>query len=420
MVIRISPGGLKGGLKLPSSKSAAHRLIMGAALCREGTTILEDVSVSEDITATLEGVRALGTAVERVGNDWHIGPIKPTVGGIIDCGASGSTLRFLMPVGGALGAEATFLGRDKLPSRPLTPYFREFPSHGLNIEGERLPIRLSGRLRGGKYRIEGNISSQFITGLLYALPLCEEDSQLEIQGHLESEPYVNMTIAALKTFGIAVYKESYGYSVPGRQRYAGAEERVLVEPDLSQGAFFLVANALGSKVSIEGLEGVLRTTRQGDGRIVEILEKMGYNYRNPHFSRALDHFEVDVSDIPDLVPVLAVLGSFGSRPSRITNASRLRLKECDRLAVMAGTINALGGHVEETSDSLTIHPKRLRGGVVDGSGDHRIVMAAAVAATAAEGPVTITGAEAVDKSYPQFFRDFNQLGGISHVITLEA
>ncbi len=378
-------------------------MIMAAALA-DGVSEVSGVTVSDDITVTCNAMEALGADILPDGDLYTVRGIRtPSAQAHIDCGESGSTLRFVIPVAAALGTDTTLYGRAKLPTRPVTPYIRELGRKGIKFEpAGGLPMRLTGRLQAGEYELEGDISSQFITGLLFALPLCSEDSIIKLTSPLQSKPYADMTVSVLKGSGIKIHEDTSGglpvYLVKGGQKYL--PRRVRVEGDYSQAAFFYAANALGSEIEIGNLDP---DSVQGDKAIKDITEK---------FSRDRGPFTIDVSDIPDLVPILAVLGSFAKGECRLVNAARLKLKESDRLTVTAGVLNALGGNVTAGDDFLLIKPiERFKGGEISSHNDHRIVMAAAIAATVSDAPVIIHGAEAVNKSYPGFFEDFTSLGG---------
>lgn len=408
MDIRISPSTLRGTVSIPASKSCAHRAIICAALAN-GESRLTGVTMSKDIEATISAMTALGASFEINGSTVTV---RGTNGGIdcadIDCNESGSTLRFVIPIAAAMGIKTVFRGKGRLPQRPIDIYKRELSSHGITFISENMPYEISGRLSGGTFRVEGNVSSQFITGLLFALPLAENDSEIVLTSHLESRPYVDITLDILKRFGISVDETENGFIIKGGQTYAPHSEPV--EGDYSQAAFFYVANALGSQVDIQNL---LPESVQGDRRIVDIIGRTVENGKIVGYSE-------DCSDVPDLVPVLSVLGAYGSKPSLIYNAERLRIKESDRLAACADMLNNLGGNVTVTSDGLDIQPvEKLHGGIIDSFGDHRIVMAAAVAALRCDGDVIIKGAEAAEKSYPDFFRDYIMLGGKADVIDME-
>lgn len=403
MDIRITPSLLHGDVTPPPSKSVAHRLIIAAALAK-GRSVISSVYYSKDIIATIEAMRALGASIECDGSTVTIdGITEPPAKAEIDCNESGSTLRFLIPVACALGVETTFIGRGRLPERPITPYLEELPKHGIEFDySGTMPFTVRGKLTGGEFKIAGDISSQFITGLLLALPLIEGGSRVTLTTKLESRPYVDITRDCLAKFGCDIAEDENGWSVDGT--FLSPCE-CAVEADFSQAAFFCAANALGSNVNINGLNV---NSFQGDKKIVEICKKIVYNKRN-----GLDTaFEADCSDIPDLVPILAVLGSLCSGTTRITGAARLRIKECDRLAAMAESLNAVGGNVTELPDGLAIEGRdSLRGGEVPDFNDHRIPMAMAIASTRCTEPVIIRGAQCVAKSYPDFFEVFGSLGG---------
>ena len=406
MDIKITPNKLHGSVTPPPSKSAAHRMLIAAALA-DGTSVIDRLYPSVDILTTVEAMRQLGAEITVEGERAVVRGIgKAPENAVLDCCESGSTLRFLIPVAAALGVSTTFLGRGKLPERPITPYLQEFPRHGVSFDYKNtMPFAINGQLGGGRYEIDGGISSQFITGLLLALPLTGQRSEIVLTSHLESRPYVDMTIDVMRKFGVNTEETENGFVIPAGQRFTPFDGAV--EGDHSQGAFFEVANTLGSDIAIKGLNV---NSFQGDKKIIEICEEMVYNK-----SGALHPFEVNVSDIPDLVPILAVLGSFCGGESRITGAARLRIKESDRLAAMEDTLNALGGDVTATADSLIIRGKNtLAGGAeVSAYNDHRIAMAMAIAATRCEKPIVIKGAECVRKSYPDFWEVYRSLGGIA-------
>ena len=413
MNIAVRPGPLRGRVEIPASKSVAHRAMIAAALADRPTEIVLN-AVNDDLTATAACLSALGAACERTDFGYRIVPAaqeKNACGAAenasgatdlceiasfptLDCGESGSTRRFLLPVAAALGREARFVGHGRLPERPHDVLLDAMAAHGATADARRLPLQLHGRLRGGTFALPGNVSSQYITGLLLALPLCAGDSVIRLTTRLESAPYVNLTLRALADFGIRAETLPDGWRIPGGQRYH-SPGRVVVEGDWSGAAFWLAANALGSRVECGNLD---EASAQGDRAIRPLLNRLGG--------------EIDVSECPDLVPALAVAAAGFPGRTALVGAARLRLKESDRLASVAALLRALGCAVDEGAESLTIHGGApLTGGTVDGCGDHRIVMAAAVAATAASSPVTILGAQAVAKSYPDFFRDFEALGG---------
>lgn len=403
MDIKIYPSKLIGTVKAPSSKSYSHRMIIAAALA-DGISEVSNVTDSNDITVTAQAMEALGANVLEDSGTYTVRGIRtPSEKADIDCGESGSTLRFIIPIAAALGCESVFSGHGKLPERPITPYVREFASKGVAFEPKSgLPIKITGKLSAGEYSLEGDVSSQFITGLMFALPLCTEDSVIKLTSPLQSKPYADMTIAALKNFGINIFETKMDglplYLIKGNQKYKPC--RVSVEGDYSQAAFFYTANALGSEIEITNLDP---HTSQGDKAIVDIIASCGSEMKP---------FTVDVGDIPDLVPILAVLGCFTKGTSRIVNAARLKIKESDRLTAIADALNAIGGKVTAGGDYLEMQPvDKFTGGEIDSCNDHRIAMAAAIAAIRSDAPVIIRGAEAVRKSYPRFFEDYKALGG---------
>lgn len=408
MDISIKPSVLRGKLSIPSSKSCAHRAIICAALA-EGESTISGVSMSKDIEATIGAMTALGACFDVSGDVIKVRGITDDVkNAVIDCNESGSTLRFVIPIAAALGADAEFIGRGRLPQRPIDIYKRELGRNGVKFLTEEMPYKITGQLNGGVYEIEGDVSSQFVTGLIFALPLLEADSEIVLTSHLESRPYVDITIDILRRFGITVDETEKGFYIAGGQKYTPHDEKI--EGDYSQAAFFFVANALGSQVELENLN---ENSVQGDRKILEIISEMCYN-------GSIGSYKADCSDIPDLVPILAVLGAYGSGESVIYNARRLKIKESDRLETTAALLNNLGGDVEITDDGLIIRPVRtMHGGIVDSFGDHRIVMAAAIAALRIDGEVIIKGAQAAEKSYPDFFKDYINLGGKANVIDLE-
>lgn len=408
MDIRIEPSQLRGTVDIPASKSCAHRALISAALA-EGTSVISGVSMSKDIEATIGAMTALGAEFSVDGTTVTVSGISSRMDkAVIDCNESGSTLRFVIPIAAALGTDSRFIGRGRLPQRPIDIYTRELGKNGVKFLTETMPYDITGTLKGGIFEIEGNVSSQFVTGLLFALPLLEGNSEIRLTSHLESRPYVDITIDILRRFGITVESSENGFRIVGGQKYKPYDYRV--EGDYSQAAFFYVANALGSEVNIANL---VPDSVQGDRKILEILNETCYN-------GSIGCYRADCSDIPDLVPILAVLGAFGSGESVIYNAQRLRIKESDRLVTTAAMLNELGGDVAVTEDGLIIRPTgRMHGGTIDSAGDHRIVMAAAIAATKTDGAVIIRGAEAAEKSYPDFFKDYIHLGGKANVIDLE-
>ena len=404
MDIKITPEMLSGRIIVPPSKSISHRALIAAALA-DGESRIYNLLDCVDITdATIGALRALGAEIEQKGNCTivkGIGTIPEEAD--IDCCESGSTLRFIVPIAAALGCRSTFRGRANLPNRPITPYFTEFKKHGVSFITEKMPYITEGRLSGGIYEIAGNISSQFITGFLFALSLLKEDSIIKITSPLESKPYVDLTIDVMKSFGITVEERENEYYIKGGQKYQPRE--YTVEADMSQAAFFCVAKALGAELEIEGLNP---NSLQGDREILRITDE---------FMKTGKGFDVNASQIPDLVPIMSVLACFGEGTSYIRGCERLRIKECDRLAVTSGELTKLGADIKVEGDTIVINGVReLKGGECDCWTDHRIAMSISIASQRCTSPVILRGAECVSKSYPTFFDDFKMLGGKFDVI----
>ncbi|WP_101697323.1 3-phosphoshikimate 1-carboxyvinyltransferase [Clostridium minihomine] len=414
----LSPSRLCGSVTVPPSKSAAHRAILCAALAR-GKSRLSNVSDSEDIRATLGAIEALGVQVCREGETLFLDSSgKWEDEAEIDCGESGSTLRFLIPILAGLGVDARLTGRGRLPYRPLGTYLECLPPHGAILKTKGgLPLTIDGGLNPGVYSLPGNISSQFITGLLLALPLLPGDSRIELTTPLESAGYIDLTLAVLQSFGVTIQPTDSGWNIPGWQRYQPGE--YTVEGDWSQAAFFLAAGALGGELSIHGLR---RDSAQGDREAASLFRQFGAQIRWQGdvllvSGSSLCGIEIDAAQIPDLVPVLAATAALAKGRTVITGASRLRLKESDRLNAMTEGLTALGAKVTQSSDGLIIDgAERLSAGVAQGCRDHRVVMALSIAALRGGEPTEITDADSISKSYPNFFAEYNRLGGKANVI----
>lgn len=415
MTVVVTPAPLCGEIPAISSKSDAHRHLICAALA-DRPTRLHCPDTSEDIDATMRCLRQLGARIEREGGDITVSPPPSghTIGkASLDCGESGSTLRFLLPVAAALCGEAHFTGRGRLPQRPLGDLAAALGSNGAVCSSDHLPLSVGGQLKSGLFRLPGNVSSQYISGLLFALPLLAGDSEIRLSTALESAAYVDITLHVLGQYGIAVHRREWGFLVPGGQRYRSPGEAA-VDGDWSNAAFFLAAGAIGRPVTVSGLK---ESSPQGDRRIVDLLRQFGANVlvegdRITVSPGALSGQEIDIAETPDLLPVLAVVAACAHGETRFFNGARLRLKESDRLSTTARMIRALGGWAQEDGDELLVRSCGLRGGEADSFQDHRIAMAAAVAAIACAEPVTIARAEAVAKSYPGFFDDYRRLGGL--------
>ena len=396
----VMPSELAGAVRVPASKSAAHRALIGAALA-DGPTRVRIDAMNRDIEATIACLRALGAGVVPGAGCVEVAPISAVAADArLDCGESGSTLRFMLPVACALGATATIVGHGRLPQRPNAALTDALRAHGATIDSDTLPMRASGPLCGGTWTLPGDVSSQYVTGLLFALPLLDADSAIALTTPLQSAAYVDMTLDALHRFDIVVEATAGGWRVPGGQRYR-SPGAIDVEGDWSAAAFWLAANALGADIRLDGLRD---DTAQGDRAALWLTGQPA----------------IDAANVPDLVPALAVAAAGLPQQTIVTGAARLRLKESDRIRTTVDMLTALGHRAWATPDGLVVEggppgPCAEAVRTVDGANDHRIVMAAAVAAAFADRPVRILGAEAVEKSYPGFFRDFEQLGGRYHV-----
>ena len=390
MDIRIFPGKLQGNIAAIPSKSQAHRLLICAAFADKETTLICP-DTNRDIEATAACLRSLSAEIVRNDRGYLVRPaVNIPNTATLNCEESGSTLRFLLPIAGALGLDATFLLSGRLPSRPLSPLWEEMERMGCRLSRPtETTIRCCGKLLSGEYRIDGGVSSQFITGLLFACGLMDGESHISINGVLESKPYVDMTLDAMKLFG----RNITDFAITGG-RYISPGE-VAVEGDWSNAAFFRAANSLGSDVLVENLNF---ESSQGDMACHKLLAEL---------EKATT---VACGDIPDLVPILSIVAAAKSGAT-FKNIRRLRLKESDRVAAVIAMLSALGCQASATEDTLTVLSGQFQGGTVDACGDHRIAMAAAIAATAASSPVTILGAECVNKSYPSFWDEYKRLGG---------
>ena len=391
MDLTITPTKLNGTIRAIPSKSQAHRLLICAAFS-DKTTYLECTQTNEDIEATVRCLCALGAEIVRTKDGYHITPIINVADtATLDCGESGSTLRFLLPIVCALGVNATIIMNGRLPKRPLSPLWEELERMGCTLtHPTENTIQTSGKLTAGTYTIDGNVSSQFITGLLFATALLDGESMISINGRLESKPYVEMTQQALRIFGV----DATDYHVKGSRPFRSPGS-IIVEGDWSNAAFFLAANALENHVQVTNLD---IHSLQGDRAVAQILKNLN---ASPTIS---------VADIPDLMPILAVV--FGATCGvTFTDIMRLRLKESDRVVSVCSMLNNLGVNTVTTENTLSVIPGAYHSCVIDAANDHRIAMAGAIAATVADGPITIRGAECVAKSYPSFWQDYEFLGG---------
>ncbi|MCL1809869.1 MAG: 3-phosphoshikimate 1-carboxyvinyltransferase [Clostridiales bacterium] len=414
MDVRVSKKVLSGEIAAISSKSHAHRILIAAALSGEHVDVVIS-DTSDDIDATRDCLKQLNA-------------VSP----VFNCHESGSTLRFLLPLSMALKRKAVFTGTGGLPYRPLSPLREQMEEHGcVFTQGDGNICTVEGSLTGGKFTFPGNVSPQFITGMLFALPLLSESSEILLSSPLQSASNVTMTLQVLELFGVKIEvlydegstEESYtAFRIKGSQRYV-PPGRITIEGDWSNAAFWLAAGAVSpspdAKVTCRGLDPF---SSQGDRKITSIIKAFGGSISkasggigaSPGMLRGI---EIDAANIPDLIPAIAVIASVSSGTTQILNAERLRIKENDRLHALYASLTELGADIRELPDSLIINGMReLKGGTVSGCNDHRIVMAMAVAALRCKEPVVIKGAEAISKSYPHFFDDFKKLGGEVSVV----
>ena len=416
--VEIIPSSLKGTIKIPPSKSLSHRAVIAGSLCH-GKSKIDNLLYSDDITATCEAMKNLGIHMNRIGEALEInGPNHLKVlGREIECLESGSTLRFLIPIALLTGQEVSFHGRGKLVSRPLDAYTKIMNEQNISYDYRgSLPITLKGRLKPGDFYVTGDVSSQYITGLLFVLPLLDGDSRIIITGPLESKGYVDLTMDILNKFSIKVEHEEYKtFHIKGNQKYMPTDYRV--EGDYSQAAFWIVAGTLGESTACLDLD---QNSSQGDKAVVDIVKAMGGNITLGNHTiitkKAQTHgVTIDAAQCPDIIPVLTVLAALSEGKTEIINAARLRIKESDRLKAITTELNKLGADVSELSEGLVINgTSKLRGGIVESWDDHRIAMALAIASIKCTGPVVIKNSHAVSKSYPGFFQDFRSVGGKFH------
>lgn len=416
-VVKINPKKLEGTINIPSSKSICHRAVISASLAK-GTSYIEDVNLSEDIKATCEGMKSLGVDIKYIcGNKLKIERNEEfrVINKIINCRESGSTLRFLIPIFLLFNDEVTFIGEGKLVERPLDVYYEIFDRKNITYRtnDRKLPLTVKGVLSPGVFQMRGDISSQFITGMMFALPLLSRDSTIKVEGYLQSKGYVDLTIDVLNEFGIIIVNNDYReFYIKGEQHYEPLNYNI--EGDFSQGAFWIVAGILGGNIECTNLD---MNSKQGDKIIVDLIRSMGgdiqvYDDKIRTIYSNTNGRIIDVSQCPDLVPILAVLGALSKGTTKIVNAERARIKESDRLRAISIELKKLGGDVEERDDGLIIEGKKeLKGGKVDSWNDHRIAMALAVASIGCKEPIVINGSEVVNKSYPKFWDDFRKLGG---------
>ena len=398
-IVKIENSILNGTVIAPPSKSAAHRALICSFLAGGGS--VSPIINSKDMQATTGVIDALKRGDST-----------------LNCIESGSTLRFMIPVAASLGKNVTFTGEGRLPERPVGEYLEILPKHNVKVESNGfLPLSISGKLTNGTYEAAGDVSSQYITGLLLALANVDGDSAVILTTKLQSKPYVDMTVKVMADYGVDVKETEFGYLIHGNQQFKKLD--YTVEGDWSQAAFFLVAGAIGGNITVNGLD---MNSTQGDKEIVNVIRNFGGNITVDDneircFGGELKGTEIDASDIPDLVPIIAVLAAFAKGKTVIKGAERLRYKESDRIESVVQNLKLLGAQVQETTDGMIINGgKKLNSAKLKGFNDHRIVMAFSVAGLYIDGTVEIDDAESINKSYPSFFEDYNRLGGKADVL----
>lgn len=398
-IVQIENAALNGAVTLPPSKSAAHRAILCAFLAGGGT--VSPMIPSRDMQAAIGAANSLKNGEK-----------------IINCIESGNTLRFFIPVAAALGKEVTFAGEGRLPQRPLGEYIELLPKHGVQMQSSgSLPLHISGKLQSGDFHIRGDISSQYITGLMLALPLLDGDSNIILTTPLKSKPYVDMTVNVLADYGVEIKETDSGYFVKGNQHYCVRD--YTVEGDWSHAAFFMSAAAIGGRITLKGLD---MHSAQGDKAVCDVMRLFGAEVAADENGvtcahRELRGIDIDCDDIPDMVPAIAVTAAYAKGKTVIRGAQRLRFKESDRIEAIVSNLKKMGVGVTETADGMIIEPARVSGAALKGYNDHRIVMAFSVAASFANGGTTIDDAQSVNKTYPSFFDDFKHLGGKANVFS---
>ena len=397
-IVELENSILKGSVAIPSSKSVAHRALICSFLSGGGE--VSGITDSSDMKATLGALRSLKNNEE-----------------VIDCIESGSTLRFIIPIAAALGKNVSFIGSGRLPERPIGEYISLLETHGVKCNSNGfLPLSIEGKLEAGRFEIRGDISSQYVTGLLLALPLLNGRSEIVLTTELQSKPYADMTVKVLKDFGVEVEETENGYIVEGNQKYK--ERSYTVEGDWSQAAFFLTAGAIGGDVTVTGLD---MNSAQGDKEIVSILRRFGADIEvkdNSVRAKKSELFgtRIDAKDIPDMVPALCVAAAYSKGTTVINNIERLRIKESDRAESVVSNLKKAGVKASSTENSIIVEGSEVFGAELDGFNDHRIVMAFSVLALNAKGKTVISDAQSINKSYPGFFEDYNLLGGRANVI----
>lgn len=411
--IKLLPANLEGVLNVPTSKSLTHRALICAALAK-GKSTIRNIVFSEDIKATMNALTQIGAKFERDKTSVIVKGVRSikSPNEAIDCNESGSTLRFLIPILSLTNKPVEFTGKPSLLKRPQTIYDTLFKEDAIPFVHDAKRIMVNGSVKSRDYYIDGSISSQFFTGLMFSLPLLKEDSTIHIKGVLESKGYIDLTIHILEQFGIEIHELKDAYYIPGNQSYKPFD--YTVEGDYSQAAFYLVGGILNGSVTITNLS---HESLQGDREIIDIIKRMKGRliFTENGFTATKSDTNgttIDISNCPDLGPIVALLGSLSKGTTTITNAARLRLKESDRIESTVTTLQQLGANIKTEEDDIIIYGKsKLQGGNIDSFNDHRIAMMVSIAALRCENPVILSQANAVNKSYPHFFDDYTSLGG---------
>ncbi|MBQ8994699.1 MAG: 3-phosphoshikimate 1-carboxyvinyltransferase [Oscillospiraceae bacterium] len=428
MTVKIYPSELIGEVCAIPSKSELHRILICSAFSDGDTDIVVPGSayssvqgVPDDIAATVSCLTALGATIQYAPNHFYVSPVTTSIDSpLLDCKESGSTFRFLLPVAAAVSLGPSFAGSGRLPERPIAELLDSLQEHGVTCSDKHLPFSLCGALRGGVFSIPGDVSSQYLTGLLLALPLLHEDSEVVLRTELHSAAYIDITIQVMQRFGIEIQCNSGRYSIKRGQRYRSPGS-ITVGGDWSNAAAFLVAGAVGknNRISVSNLD---LDSLQGDRSIISILRSFGAHVTAERSyvtvtSSPTNATRIDIDPIPDLMPVLAILAANSTGETAFYNAQRLRLKESDRILSVENMLNNVGGHSFSDKTTLAVYGNgKLSGGTVDSQNDHRIVMAATIASCLSSSPILIQGAEAIQKSFPTFFDDLAALGGKFDVI----
>ena len=428
MTVKIYPSILSGTIEAVSSKSELHRALICASFCNgptdiivTGSAYIDKDNIPDDINATISCLSALGSSIIFSPNKFHVCPISSmSQSPILDCRESASTLRFLLPIAAIYSRDAHFSGKGRLPERPVFELLSVLKEHGIEASSPSLPFNLSGTVSGGRFTVPGDVTSQYLSGLLLALPLLPEGSEILLSTRLSSGSYIDITLDIMSKFGVNIVNDQGRYYICDHSYYR-SPGKITVSGDWSNASAFIVAGALNNKNSVT-VNGLDPSSLQGDKSIIDILQQFDaisdQVHTGIHFSESNLHGTViNIDPIPDLLPVLSIAAMVSKGTTTFTNAERLREKESDRICSVEKLVNSLNGNAHSTADSITISGDSVvRGGKVDSFDDHRIVMAATIASCLSDTPITINNAEAIIKSYPTFFEDFEALGGIVHVI----